>query len=57
LGSIPPRLRPWNSYGANLEDDESIRLFPRIMETRGEGPVRRRERLGELLRHYHQEAA
>ena len=32
-------------------------LFPRVTEMRREGPVQCRERLGGLLRYYHQEAA
>jgi len=35
----------------------NVPLFPRDTNTRREGPVQRRERLGGLLRYYHQEAA
>jgi putative transposase len=34
----------------------NVLLFPRITETHGDGPVRCRERLGGLLRYYHQDA-
>jgi putative transposase len=35
----------------------TVLLFPRITETRREGPVRCRERLGGFLRYYPQDAA
>jgi putative transposase len=41
----------------NHQGKSNVLLFPRITETRGEGPVRCRERLGGLLRYYHQDAA
>jgi putative transposase len=36
----------------NHQGKSDVLLFPRIQETRGEGPVRCRERLGGLLRYY-----
>ena len=41
----------------NHQGKSNVLLFPRITETRGEGRVRCRERLGGLLRYYHQDAA
>ena len=41
----------------NHQGKSNVLLFPRVMETRREGPVQCRERLGGLLRYYHQEAA
>jgi hypothetical protein len=42
----------WNHQGKS-----NVFLFPRASGIRHEGPVRFRERLGGLLRYYHQEAA
>jgi putative transposase len=41
----------------NHQGKSNALLFPQITATRGEGSVRCRERLGGLLRYYHQEAA
>ena len=41
----------------NHQGKGNILLFPRDTDRRCEGPVRCRERLGGLLRYYHQEAA
>jgi hypothetical protein len=41
----------------NHQGKSNVLLFPRITKARGEGPVRCRERLGGLLRYYHQDAA
>jgi putative transposase len=41
----------------NHQGKSNVLLFPRITETCGEGAVRCRERLGGLLRYYHQDAA
>jgi putative transposase len=41
----------------NHQGKSNVLLFPRIVEKRGEGPVRCRERLGSLLRYYYQDAA
>ena len=41
----------------NHQGKGNVLLFPRNMNRRREGPVRCRERLGGLLRFYHQEAA
>jgi hypothetical protein len=41
----------------NHQGKGNILLFPRAMDRQREGPVRCRERLGGLLRYYHQEAA
>jgi hypothetical protein len=41
----------------NHQGKSNVLLFPRIMEKRGEGSVRCRERLGGLLRYYYQDAA
>jgi putative transposase len=41
----------------NHQRKSNVLLFPRIRETRREGPVRCRERLGGLLRYYHPDAA
>ena len=41
----------------NHQGKSNILLFPRTSGIRHEGPVRCRERLGGLLRYYHQEAA
>jgi putative transposase len=41
----------------NHQGKSNVLLFPRITETRREGPVRCREQLGGLLRYYHQDAA
>jgi transposase InsO family protein len=41
----------------NHQGKSNVLLFPRVTETRREGPVQCRERLGGLLRYYHQEAA
>ena len=41
----------------NHQGKSNVLLFPRVTEMRGAEPVRCRERLGGLLRHYHQEAA
>jgi putative transposase len=41
----------------NHQGKSNVLLFPRITETRREGRVRCRERLGGLLRYYHQDAA
>ena len=42
----------------NHQDKENLSLLPAVEEThRVEGPVRRRERLGGLLRYYYREAA
>jgi putative transposase len=41
----------------NHQGKGNVLLFPRNTNVRREGPVRRRERLGGLLRYYHQEAA
>jgi hypothetical protein len=41
----------------NHQGKSNVLLFPRVTETRRGGPVHCRERLGGLLRYYHQEAA
>jgi len=41
----------------NHQGKGNVVLFPRDTERHREGPVRCRERLGGLLRYYHQEAA
>ena len=41
----------------NHQGKGNVLLFPRDPHVRSEGPVQCRERLGGLLRHYHQEAA
>src|SRR5438552_9877185 len=41
----------------NHQGKGNILLFPRSANTRRDGPVQSRERLGGLLRYYHQEAA
>jgi hypothetical protein len=41
----------------NNQGKGNILLFPRATDRQREGPVRCRERLGGLLRYYHQEAA
>jgi len=41
----------------NHQGKSNVLLFPDVTEMRGSGPVRCRERLGGLLRYYHQEAA
>src|SRR5213080_1053174 len=41
----------------NHQGKSNVLLFPRITEMRRGGPVQCRERLGGLLRYYHQEAA
>jgi putative transposase len=41
----------------NHQGKGNILLFPQLTRTLDEGPVRCRERLGGLLRYYHQEAA
>jgi putative transposase len=41
----------------NHQGKSNVLLFPRVTETRRDGPVQCRERLGGLLRYYHQEAA
>ena len=41
----------------NHQGKSNVLLFPRVTERRGSEPVRCRERLGGLLRFYHQEAA
>ena len=41
----------------NHQGKSNVLLFPRVTETRRGGPVQCRERLGGLLRYYHQEAA
>src|SRR5712675_176859 len=41
----------------NHQGKGSVLLFPRANDRQREGPVRCRERLGGLLRYYHQEAA
>jgi hypothetical protein len=41
----------------NHQETSNVLPFPRITETRGEGTVRCRERLGGLLRYYHKNAA
>jgi putative transposase len=41
----------------NHQGKGNVLLFPRDTDRRREGPVRCRERLGGLLRYYHQEAA
>ena len=41
----------------NHEGKSNVLLFPDVTEMRGSRPVRCRERLGGLLRYYHQEAA
>jgi putative transposase len=41
----------------NHQGKGNVLLFPRSANTRREGPVQCRERLGGLLRYYHQEAA
>jgi putative transposase len=41
----------------NHQGKGNVLLFPRSADTRREGPVQCRERLGGLLRYYHQEAA
>ena len=41
----------------NHQGKGNVLLFPRVNDRQREGPVRCRERLGELLRFYHREAA
>ena len=41
----------------NHQGKGNVLLFPRSADTRRDGPVQCRERLGGLLRYYHQEAA
>ena len=41
----------------NHQGKSNVLLFRRVTETRRDEPVRCRERLGGLLRYYHQEAA
>jgi transposase InsO family protein len=41
----------------NHQGKSNVLLFPGVAETRRDGPVQCRERLGGLLRYYHQEAA
>jgi putative transposase len=41
----------------NHQGKGNVLLFPRESDRQREGPVRCRERLGGLLRYYHQEAA
>jgi putative transposase len=41
----------------NHQGKGNVLLFPRVTDRQREGPVRCRERLGGLLRYYHQEAA
>ena len=41
----------------NHQGKSNVLLFRRVTETRRDGPVQCRERLGGLLRHCHQEAA
>ena len=41
----------------NHQGKSNVLLFRRVMETRREEPVQCRDRLGGLLRYYHQEAA
>ena len=41
----------------NHQGKGNVLLFPRVNDRQREGPVRCRERLGGLLRYYHQEAA
>jgi hypothetical protein len=41
----------------NHQGKSNVLLFRRVMETRRDEPVQCRERLGGLLRYYHQEAA
>jgi hypothetical protein len=41
----------------NHQGKSNVLLFPDVTEMRGSRPVRCRERLGGLLRYYHQEAA
>ena len=41
----------------NHQGKSNVLLFRRVTETRCEEPVQCRERLGGLLRYYHQEAA
>jgi putative transposase len=41
----------------NHQGKSNVMLFPRVTETCREAPLQCRERLGGLLRYYHQEAA
>jgi len=41
----------------NHQGKSNVLLFPRVTEARRDGPAQCRERLGGLLRYYHQEAA
>ena len=41
----------------NHQGKSTVLLFGRVSETRRDGPVHCRDRLGGLLRYYHQEAA
>ena len=41
----------------NHQGKDNVLLFPRDTSVRRTGPVQCRERLGGLLRYYHQEAA
>jgi hypothetical protein len=41
----------------NHQGKDNVLLFPRHTDVHREGPVQCRERLGGLLRYYHQEAA
>jgi putative transposase len=59
-GSLRRALREYVAHyhsERNHQGKSNVLLFPRIMETRGEGRVRCRERLGGLLRYYHEDAA
>ena len=55
--------RAMNEYVAhyhterNYQGKSNVVLFPRVAQMRGSKSVRCRERLGGLLRYYHQEAA
>ena len=49
---------PWlKQIARNHHGKDNILLFPRAPKLHPQGPVQCRERLGGLLRHYHQEAA
>jgi putative transposase len=41
----------------NHQGKSNVLLFPQNTETRRDGPIERRERLGGLLHYYHRDAA
>jgi hypothetical protein len=53
----PERIRRANHAERNHQGKDNVLLLPRDTSVRRTGPVQCRERLGGLLRYYHQEAA